>query len=59
MEKNCKDEPSNTQLLWKFLLTDQTYKAVSLRARVFKPQIAGNQVGIGITLRILQFISLL
>lgn len=32
---------------------------MNLRARVFKPQIASNHVGIGIKLRILQFISLL
>ena len=29
-----KCEPSSTQLLWKFLLTDQTYKVMSLRARL-------------------------
>lgn len=32
---------------------------MSLRARVFKHQIAGNLVGIGIKWRILKFISLL
>jgi hypothetical protein len=54
-----KHEAFSTQLLWKFLLTDQTYKVMRFMAGVFKTWLTRNPIGGGIKCRILQLISLL